>query len=177
MLYDLPNAQLTEDLIDASKAATGNVSVNLTACDAAVLLDQIEGEYGERLSARQLSLRITKPDFPVTILADGRLIWRVFDNLMSNILKYAMPGSRVYLDLIAEGEYAHFVFRNMSAEPLNIPGEELLERFTRGDTSRSTEGSGLGLSIANSLTELQGGKLALHVDGDLFKVTLTLPIK
>lgn len=169
--------KLTEDLIDASKAATGNVSVNLTACDAAVLMDQMEGEYGERLSGRQLTLVVTKPDSPVTVQADGRLIWRVFDNLMSNILKYAMPGSRVYLNLIAEGEYAHFVFRNMSAEPLNIPGEELLERFTRGDTSRSTEGSGLGLSIANSLTELQGGKLSLHVDGDLFKVTLTLPIK
>ena len=140
-------------------------------------MDQMEGEYGERLSGRQLTLVVTKPDSPVTVQADGRLIWRVFDNLMSNILKYAMPGSRVYLNLIAEGEYAHFVFRNMSAEPLNIPGEELLERFTRGDTSRSTEGSGLGLSIANSLTELQGGKLLLHVDGDLFKVTLTLPIK
>lgn len=169
--------KLTEDLIDASKAATGNVSVTLTACDAAVLMDQIEGEYGERLDGRQLTLVVTKPDFPVTVQADGRLIWRVFDNLMSNILKYAMPGSRVYLNLIAEGACAHFVFRNMSADPLNIPGEELLERFTRGDSSRSTEGSGLGLSIANSLTELQGGKLALHVDGDLFKVTLTFPIK
>ena len=169
--------KLTEDLIEASKAATGNVSVNLTPCDAAVLIGQIEGEYGERLVERDLSLIVTKPDDPVTILADGRLIWRVLDNLMSNILKYAMPGSRVYLDLRTADDSARFTFRNMSAAPLNIPEEELLERFTRGDTSRSTEGSGLGLSIANSLTELQGGHLTLHVDGDLFKVTLTFPLK
>lgn len=169
--------KLTEDLIEASKAATGNVSVDLTPCDAAVLIGQIEGEYGERLADRDLSLVVTKPDDPVTILADGRLIWRVLDNLMSNILKYAMPGSRVYLDLRTAGTSACFTFRNMSAAPLNIPEGELLERFTRGDTSRSTEGSGLGLSIANSLTELQGGHLALHIDGDLFKVTLTFPLK
>jgi signal transduction histidine kinase len=169
--------KLTEDLIDASKAATGNVSVNLTPCDAAVLIGQIEGEYGERLTDRNLSLVVTKPNDPITIVADGRLIWRVFDNLMSNILKYAMPGSRVYLDLRTKEGTACFTFRNMSAAPLNVPEEELLERFTRGDASRSTEGSGLGLSIANSLTELQGGRLSLHVDGDLFKVTLTFPLK
>jgi signal transduction histidine kinase len=169
--------KLTEDLLDASKAATGNVSVNLTPCDAAVLIGQIEGEYGERLTDRNLSLVVTKPNDPITIVADGRLIWRVFDNLMSNILKYAMPGSRVYLDLRTKEGTACFTFRNMSAAPLNVPEEELLERFTRGDASRSTEGSGLGLSIANSLTELQEGRLSLHVDGDLFKVTLTFPLK
>ena len=169
--------KLTEDLLEASKAATGNVSVNLTLCDAAVLVEQLEGEYRERLTNQNLSLVVTKPEHPVTILADGRLIWRVFDNLMSNILKYAMPGSRVYLNLHTAENSACFTFRNMSAAPLNIPEEELLERFTRGDTSRSTEGSGLGLSIANSLTELQGGRLSLHVDGDLFKVTLSFPVK
>lgn len=169
--------KLTEDLIEASKAATGNVNVHLTPCDAAMLIEQIEGEYGERLSNRALSLIVAKPESPVTILADGRLMWRVFDNLMSNILKYAMSGSRVYLDLHTADTTACFTFRNMSAAPLNIPEGELLERFTRGDASRSTEGSGLGLSIANSLTELQGGHLSLHVDGDLFKVTLTFPLK
>ena len=168
--------KLTEDLLEASKAATGNVSVNLTLCDAAVLVEQLEGEYRERLTNQNLSLVVTKPEHPVTILADGRLIWRVFDNLMSNILKYAMPGSRVYLNLETSDTSTCFTFRNMSQDPLNIPGEELLERFTRGDSSRSTEGSGLGLSIANSLTALQKGHLALSTDGDLFKVTLIFPL-
>ncbi len=168
--------KLTEDLIEASKAATGNVAVDLRPCDAAMLIGQIEGEYEERLAGRNLTLIVTKPENPVTILADGRLMWRVFDNLMSNILKYAMPGSRVYLNLETSDTSACFTFRNMSQDPLNIPGEELLERFTRGDSSRSTEGSGLGLSIANSLTALQKGHLALSTDGDLFKVTLTFPL-
>ena len=168
--------KLTEDLIEASKAATGNVSVDLRPCDAAMLIGQIDGEYEERLAGRNLTLIVTKPEHPVTILADGRLMWRVFDNLMSNILKYAMPGSRVYLNLETSDTSACFTFRNMSQDPLNIPGEELLERFTRGDSSRSTEGSGLGLSIANSLTALQKGRLALSTDGDLFKVTLTFPL-
>lgn len=168
--------KLTEDLIEASKAATGNVAVDLRPCDAAMLIGQIEGEYEERLAGRNLTLIVTKPEHPVTILADGRLMWRVFDNLMSNILKYAMPGSRVYLNLETSDTSACFTFRNMSQDPLNIPGEELLERFTRGDSSRSTEGSGLGLSIANSLTALQKGRLALSTDGDLFKVTLTFPL-
>ena len=112
----------------------------------------------------------------MTVLADGRLLWRVLDNLLGNICKYAMPGTRVYVDLTAIGGESHVVFRNVSRTPLHMDSEELLERFVRGDSARHTEGSGLGLSIARSLMELQGGALSLTVDGDLFKVELTLPM-
>ncbi|MGM9653660.1 MAG: sensor histidine kinase [Eubacteriales bacterium] len=167
--------KLTEDLIEASKAATGSIAVHLETCDATVLLEQACGEYEERLRAAALELIVRRPEENVRITADGRLLWRVLDNLMNNIVKYAMPSTRVYLTLEEGESTARFIFKNISREPLNVPGEELLERFTRGDSSRSTEGSGLGLSIANSLTELQGGHLTLLVDGDLFKVTLDFP--
>ena len=127
------------------------------------------------MQAAGLELLLRKPDAPVTVLADGRHMWRIFDNLMLNILKYAQPGTRVYLDLAREGGRARLSFRNISRSALNLSGEELLERFVRGDGARSSEGSGLGLSIARSLTELQGGELKLTVDGDLFKVTLEFP--
>jgi signal transduction histidine kinase len=117
-----------------------------------------------------------KPQEPVTVLADGRHMWRIFDNLLSNIVKYAQPGTRVYLNLTREGEEAQITFRDISREPLNMSGEELMERFVRGDSSRNTEGSGLGLAIARSLAQLQGGDMDLTVDGDLFKVTLRFPI-
>jgi signal transduction histidine kinase len=110
------------------------------------------------------------------ILADGQLLWRVFDNLLSNAVKYAMSGTRVYLDLAQDGGYAVLRLRNISKEELNVPVEDLLERFVRGDRSRHTEGSGLGLSIAQSLTELMGGELSLDIDGDLFKVSLRFPL-
>jgi len=167
--------KLTEDLLEASKAATGNIPVNREPCDVRVFLEQAAGEYSERIRAAQLELIVQTSPEEIRILADGRLLWRVFDNLMHNIVKYAMPGSRVYLSLCAEAEEVKITFRNISADPLNLTGEELLERFTRGDSSRHTEGSGLGLSIANSLTELQGGTMTLTVDGDLFKVTLCFP--
>ena len=164
--------RLLEDLIEASKASTGNLDVHLTPCDAAVLVTQAEGEYQEKLDAAGLTLIARKPEDPLYILADGRRLWRVFDNLMNNVCKYSQPGTRVYLTLEKQGSDAVFTFRNTSREELNVTPEELMERFVRGDSSRSTEGSGLGLSIARSFTELQNGKMELDIDGDLFKVIL-----
>ena len=162
--------------MEASKASTGNVAVNWERCQLNVLLDQCAGEYAEKLKAAQLELVVTKPAEPVVILADGRHMWRVFDNLLNNICKYALAGTRVYLNLEQAKGKAVVTFRNISASQLNISGDELMERFVRGDSSRSTEGSGLGLSIARSLVQLQKGQLALTVDGDLFKVTLQFNI-
>ena len=130
------------------------------------------GEYTEKLKAAGLELVVTKPEEPVTIMADGRHMWRIFDNLLGNICKYALAGTRVYINLDKAAGRATVSFRNISAQQLNISGEELMERFVRGDSSRNTEGSGLGLSIARSLTQLQKGELELTVDGDLFKVVL-----
>lgn len=168
--------KLIEDLVEASKASTGNLSVELVPCEVGILLTQMVGEYEERAAAQQLDLRLDQPEGPITILADGRHLSRVFDNLMNNILKYSQEGTRVYLSLHREGERAVITFRNISRSALNLSGDELMERFVRGDSSRNTEGSGLGLSIARSLTELQNGQMALAVDGDLFKVTLTFNI-
>lgn len=164
--------KLTEDLVEASKASTGNLAVNLERCELGVLLDQTAGEYGEKLSENRLELILKKPEEPVTVMADGRHLWRILDNLMNNVCKYAQPGTRVYLNLEKRDGKAVLTFRNMSKYQLNISGDELMERFVRGDSSRNTEGSGLGLSIARSLAQLQGAKLDITVDGDLFKVTL-----
>ncbi len=164
--------KLTDDLVEASKASTGNLPVAPEKLELGVLLDQTAGEYGERLTEKQLELRVTKPEEPVYVWADPRHLWRILDNLMSNILKYALPGTRVYLDLAREQGTAVLSFRNISAQALNIRAEELTERFVRGDSARSTEGSGLGLAIAASLAKLQGIELDLAVDGDLFKVLL-----
>lgn len=164
--------KLTDDLVEASKASTGNLPVSMERLELGVLLDQTAGEYGERLAEKQLDLRVSKPEEPVTVKADPRHLWRILDNLLNNVLKYAQPGTRVYLDLTREGGGAALSFRNISAQPLNIRPEELTERFVRGDSARSTEGSGLGLAIASSLAKLQGIDMALAVDGDLFKVIL-----
>ena len=164
--------KLIDDLIEASKASTGNLNVSLERCELGVLIDQCAGEYAEKLKAAGLELVVTKPEEPVEIMADGRHMWRVFDNLLNNVCKYAMAGTRVYINLDKEAGRATVTFRNISAQQLNISGEELMERFVRGDSSRNTEGSGLGLSIARSLVQLQKGELELTVDGDLFKVTL-----
>lgn len=167
--------KLIEDLMEASKASTGNIAVELELCDINILLTQTLGEFEEKLNSKGLTLVIDKPEESVYIMADNRHIWRIFDNLMNNICKYGQPQTRVYINLISENNEAIIVFRNTSNYQLNISSEELLERFVRGDSSRHTEGSGLGLSIAQNLAELMGGSLKLHVDGDLFKVVLSFP--
>ena len=161
--------------MEASKASTGNLDVEPVPCDASVFLDQITGEYQEKLQAADLTLVTKAPDKEIRIMADGRRMWRIFDNLMNNICKYALAGTRVYLSLEEMGDDAVFTFKNTSREELNISEEELMERFTRGDSSRNTEGNGLGLSIARSMAELQGGTLDLAIDGDLFKAILRFP--
>lgn len=164
--------KLIEDLVEASKASTGNLTVYLTECEAGVLLSQTVGEFDERLRDAGLTPILNIPETPVKIMADGRRLWRVFENLMSNVCKYSLCGTRAYMELYEKDGKAFIVFKNISKCELNISGDELVERFVRGDTSRNTEGSGLGLSIAKSLTELQKGEMRIEVDGDLFKVTL-----
>jgi signal transduction histidine kinase len=167
--------KLTEDLVEASKASTGVLSVNREKIGMGQLIDQAMGEWEEKLTGRKLTLVTSLPEGETWVYADGRHLWRVIDNLLSNCAKYAMEGTRVYLDLErGKGQVALSV-KNISREPLNVPAERLMERFVRGEESRSTEGSGLGLSIARSLTELQGGTFELAVDGDLFKSIVTLP--
>lgn len=168
--------KLIEDLMEASKASTGNLAVNLEACDARVLLTQVVGEFEEKAQANGLTMVISQPEEPVTVMFDGRHIWRVFENLLNNICKYALPQTRVYISLEKQGNEAVIIFRNISKSQLNISSEELMERFVRGDSSRNTEGSGLGLSIAQSLTNLMNGTMELAVDGDLFKVILRFAI-
>lgn len=164
--------KLIEDLVEASKASTGNIDVSLAPCDAGVLVSQTAGEYAEKLQGSALETIVCAPAAPLTIMADGRLLWRVFDNLINNVCKYAQPDTRVYLSAERVGGEVVISLKNISKYPLNITAEELMERFVRGDSSRSTEGSGLGLSIAKSLTELMSGSFELTIDGDLFKVSL-----
>lgn len=165
--------RLLENLVEASKAVTGSLEVDLQPCEAGVLLSQAVGEYQHRMEERGLDLRVSQPEEPVRILADGRHLWRVFDNLLNNICKYAQEGSRVYLNLEQREGKAFVIFRNMSGYALDVSPQELEERFVRGDKSRHMEGNGLGLSIAKSLTELQKGQMEIVIDGDLFKVTLS----
>lgn len=168
--------RLTEDLVEASKASTGNVSITRERLDLSELLKQALGEFSEKLEERKLEPVSDLPEQPVCISADGRHIWRIVANLLSNAYKYSLPGTRLYLSLSAEGENALFSLKNVSAARLNISAEELTERFVRGDESRTTEGSGLGLSIARDLTELQGGSFSIQIDGDLFKVSVRFPL-
>lgn len=168
--------KLVEDLVEASKASTGNLSVNLMPCDVGVLLGQTMGEFEDRLRNSGIEPIINIPESSIKIMADGRHLWRVFDNLMNNVCKYALPSTRVYLDVENINGKAVITFRNISKYSLNVSAEELMERFVRGDSSRNTEGSGLGLSIAKSLVELQNGEMKLGVDGDLFKVIICFDI-
>lgn len=167
--------RLIEDLVEASKASSGSLEVTPVPCDAAVFISQASGEYEEKIKDAGLSLVTKLPEQELRIMADSRRMWRIFDNLMNNVCKYSQCGTRVYLSLDAASEQAVITFKNTSREPLNISADELMERFVRGDSSRNTEGNGLGLSIARSLTELQGGTFDIDVDGDLFKVTLRFP--
>lgn len=166
--------KLIEDLVEASKASSGCLPVHLEKIDIGVLLMQAAGEFEDKLKNADLELIMTKPDKAVLTMADGRHLWRVIDNLMNNICKYSQPGSRVYLNLEEDEIQVRMVFRNVSRYQLNITSEELMERFVRGDKSRNTDGHGLGLSIAKSLMELMDGQLKVLIDGDLFKVIVTI---
>lgn len=168
--------KLTEDVVEASKASSGALHVQLAPMDVAELLRQCAAEYGDRFAAAQLTPVLHLPERPLVVLADGRLLWRVFDNLLGNAVKYALPGTRVYLDAAAGTDCATLTLRNISREPLDMRGEELMERFVRGDASRHAEGSGLGLSIAGSLVQLQHGTLTILPDGDLFRAEIRLPL-
>ena len=161
-------------MVEASKATTGNLPVNAVRRSMNELLSQVEGEYGDKLSAADLTLVSVMPDKELFCNVDGALMWRVIDNLLSNICKYAQNGTRVYLTLEKTGGDAVVTFKNTSRAALNIPAEELMERFVRGDSSRSTHWA-KSSSIAQSLTELQGGKMSLAIDGDLFKAILRFP--
>ncbi|MBQ8732048.1 MAG: hypothetical protein IJY82_04385 [Oscillospiraceae bacterium] len=167
--------KLIDDLMEVSKATTGNLSVECVPLNVSILLEQAAGEYVDRLQKQGLATVLTVPQEPAVISADGRLLWRIFDNLLSNIQKYSLPGTRAYISAEQNERQVRILFRNTSSEPPEVTGEELTERFVRGDVSRSSEGNGLGLSIAKSLTELQGGNFLVFVDGDLFKVILTFP--
>ncbi|MBE6586849.1 MAG: HAMP domain-containing histidine kinase [Ruminococcaceae bacterium] len=167
--------RLLSDLVEVSKASTGNLDVEPVPCDGAVLLSQVAGEFEDLCKNASLELICSYPSTPVSIMADPKKIWRVFENLMGNACKYSLPGSRVYLSLESDGAKASFIIRNTSKAPIAATADELCSRFVRGDSSRTTEGNGLGLSIAQSLTELQGGKMDVTVDGDLFKVVITFP--
>lgn len=164
--------KLTEDLIDASKASSGALNVNMERVNISELLRQSSAEYGERMEAVNITPVVNMPEEDIYVRADGRLLWRVVEILLQNICKHGMPGTRAYLEARTENGRAVVSFKNISQQQLNIPVEELLERFVQGDESRSRGGSGLGLSIAESLTELMKGKLKLSLDGDLFKVEL-----
>ena len=167
--------KLTEDLVEMSKASSGNIPVNLAPVNVVELVNQALAEYEEKLKKAQLPVVFTARQSEILTMADGRLFWRVLDNLLGNCVKYAQPGTRVYLTCEAGENQVTITFRNISATPLNISADELMERFVRGDASRNTEGSGLGLSIARSLTQLQHGTFSLTIDGDLFKAALTFP--
>ena len=168
--------KLTEDLVEASKASSGALNVELQPTDVNVLLSQIEGEYQERLAACHLTL-VTQPPAPGTMIqADSRLLSRVMDNLVSNVCKYAMENTRVYVTAVVRDGQAVISFKNVSRDELNISPDELMERFVRGDASRHSEGSGLGLSIARSLVQLQGGTFALSIDADLFRADIVFPL-
>lgn len=168
--------KLTEDLVEASKASSGVLNVDLQPTDVNVLFSQIEGEYQERLAACQLTLVTQSPAPGTVIRADSRLLSRVMDNLVSNICKYALPSTRVYVVSTLSREAVTISFKNVSRDELNISPDELMERFVRGDASRHTEGSGLGLSIARSLVQLQGGRFDLAIDADLFRADITFPL-
>ena len=167
--------KLTDDLVEASKASTGNLQVHLAPTSLSELLDQAMGEYEDRLRQAGLAAVTVLPEEPLAVLADGRLLWRVLDNLLNNACKYAQSGTRVYLEAKPQQDRVVLTVKNISHRQLNLSPDELMERFVRGDSSRNTEGSGLGLNIARSLIELQNGTFGLSIDGDLFKATISLP--
>lgn len=166
---------LTEDVVEASKISSGNINLEFINLNLVEMIHQTTGEFTEKFEKRNLTAVVTVPDEPAIVRVDGRRMWRVIENVYNNAAKYAMPGTRVYADLSMNKNLVLFSLKNVSEYPLNITADELMERFTRGDVSRTTEGSGLGLSIAQNLTKMQGGEFKLYVDGDLFKVTISFP--
>ena len=167
---------LTDDLVEASKISSGNVKLELVRINFQELINQTNGEFSEKFEDRELQLVVNMPKEPVVIEADGRRVWRILENLYGNVAKYAMPRTRGYVELTVVGHMVRFHIKNISEQPLNIEAGELTERFIRGDESRTTEGSGLGLSIAQNLTLAQKGSFEIELDGDLFKVHLTFPV-
>ena len=167
--------KLTEDLVEASKASTGNIKADLVPTDLTELVVQAVAEYEEKLALAKLDIVVNSPETPLYAMADGNLTWRVLSNLLSNTCKYSQPDTRVYIDIQKENAFVNISMKNISKDALNIPVDELMERFVRGDSSRHTEGSGLGLNIAQSLVNLQKGKFTLEIDGDLFKAIVKLP--
>ena len=155
--------------------SSGNITLEYMNVDLRELVRQTEGEMAEKFAARNLTVVLNMPEEPAVIYVDGRRMWRVLENIFGNAAKYAMPGTRVYADLTLSGEQVEFSLKNVSEQQLNFSADELTERFIRGDLSRSTEGSGLGLSIAKSLTDMQGGEFELYLDGDLFRVNIRFP--
>ena len=168
---------LTEDVVEASKASTGNIALEMTDLNFIELVHQVIGEFEEKFEERNLTMVVHFDEEEAIICADGRRLWRVLENVFGNVSKYAMENTRVYVDVKVDRPNVQLSLKNISAQPLNISAEELTERFIRGDVSRNTEGSGLGLSIAKDLVQLQGGELKLYLDGDLFKVTIEFRIK
>ena len=174
--------KLTEDLVEASKVSSGNVKLNFESIAIKELFNQTIGEFKDRFEEKNLKIEVGMPEEDIKIKADSRYLYRIIENLFSNITKYALESSRVYIDVKEENrdsnnqKYINISMKNISKDKLNISSDELMQRFVRGDRSRYTEGSGLGLSIAKSLTELQGGKFDIIIDGDLFKVEIDWPI-
>lgn len=164
--------KLTEDLVEASKASSGNIKLNMEKLEVNELIRQVSGEFEDKFKSRNLQEVATFTQKPIYIYADSRYMYRVLENMYSNVSKYALENTRVYTDIIENGNNVIIQIKNVSKDKLNISADELMQRFVRGDTSRNTEGSGLGLSIATSLTELQGGKFHIYLDGDLFKITI-----
>ena len=167
--------KLTEDVVEASKASSGNLKLNIEEIDFIELLNQTIGEFKDKFEEKNLKIVVQKPEENVKIKADSRYVYRIVENLFGNITKYAVEDSRVYVDIAENSENYDITIKNISKEKLNITSEELMQRFVRGDKSRNTEGSGLGLSIAQSLTSIQGGELTIKIDGDLFKVNIRWP--
>ncbi|MFY9603409.1 MAG: sensor histidine kinase, partial [bacterium] len=166
---------LIDDLFEASKASSGNIELHWEELDIIALLRQTMGEMEEKIKDSTLQIRLKLPEEKVLCRLDGQRTYRVFENILSNILKYSLPQTRVYIDVEEEAGRVSLTFKNISAYEMNFDPEEIVERFTQGDKSRSTEGSGLGLAIAKSLVELQGGRLEINIDGDLFKLTVIFP--
>ena len=168
--------KLTEDLVEASKASSGNIKLTIEKLNLKELIKQVRGEFEDKFEKRGLTIIETLPEEEIYIEADSRYMYRVLENMYVNISKYALENSRVYIDVEKENDTAKVILKNISKDKLNISVDELMQRFVRGDSARSTEGSGLGISIAKSLTELQNGKFNIYLDGDLFKVVIEFKI-